>query len=125
MTALTPEQIRRLSFWHDSLPQDIVPCPPLPGWTQADVAIVGAGYTGLWTAYYLARADPALRIVVVEREVAGFGASGRNGGWCSALFPVTHERRSAVAGRDGALAHQRALDANVTEVGRVATAEGI
>lgn len=102
-----------------------MPCPPLPGWTQADVAIVGAGYTGLWTAYYLARADPALRIVVVEREVAGFGASGRNGGWCSALFPVTHERRAAVAGRDGALAHQRALDATVTEVGRVATAEGI
>ena len=50
---------------------------------------MGAGFTGLWTAYYLARADPTLRIVVLEREVAGFGASGRNGGWCSALFPAS------------------------------------
>jgi glycine/D-amino acid oxidase-like deaminating enzyme len=51
------------------------------------VAIVGGGFTGLWTAYYLAEADPSLRVAVVEAEVAGFGASGRNGGWCSALFP--------------------------------------
>ena len=52
---------------------------------QVDVAIVGAGYTGLWTAYYLRRADPTLRIAILESEIAGFGASGRNGGWCSAL----------------------------------------
>ena len=89
------------------------------------MAIVGAGYTGLWTAYYLRRADPGLRIVIVEREFAGFGASGRNGGWCSALFPVSHRRLAAVAGREGALAQQRALDATVTEVGRVVAREGI
>src|SRR5215210_6673013 len=41
-------------------------------------------YSGLWTAYYLLKADPKLRVVIVEREIAGFGASGRNGGWCSA-----------------------------------------
>ncbi len=50
------------------------------------MAIVGAGYTGLWTAYYLARAQPTLRILVLEREIAGFGASGRNGGWVSGFF---------------------------------------
>jgi glycine/D-amino acid oxidase-like deaminating enzyme len=50
------------------------------------VAIVGAGYTGLWTAYYLKRAQPSLEIVVLEREHAGFGASGRNGGWVSGFF---------------------------------------
>ena len=60
-----------------------------PATCDVDVAVVGAGYTGLWTAYYLARADPTLRVVVLEREVAGFGASGRNGGWCSALFPAS------------------------------------
>ena len=54
--------------------------PSLPGSTEADVCIVGAGYTGLWTAYYLNRADPALRIVVLEASFAGYGASGRNGG---------------------------------------------
>ena len=79
------------------------------------MAIVGAGLTGLWTAHYLAEADPSLRIVVVEAEVAGFGASGRNGGWCSALFPLGTPwpgcprptprgavRRDAVLGRRGA-----------------------
>ena len=54
--------------------------PSLPGAAEADVCIVGAGYTGLWTAYYLKRADPGLRIIVLEEAFAGFGASGRNGG---------------------------------------------
>ena len=48
---------------------------------QVDVAIVGGGFSGLWTAYYLIRADPSLRITVLERHYCGFGASGRNGGW--------------------------------------------
>ena len=61
--------------------------PSLPGSTEADVCIVGAGYTGLWTAYYLSRADPALRIVVLEASFAGYGASGRNGGWVTAELP--------------------------------------
>ena len=64
------------SFWHDSLPQPVTPRPTLPGDLEADVVIVGAGYTGLWTAYYLKKADPALRVVVLESEYAGFGASG-------------------------------------------------
>jgi glycine/D-amino acid oxidase-like deaminating enzyme len=102
-----------------------VPRAGLRGPTQADVAIIGAGYTGLWSAYYLAKAAPGLRIVVVEREFAGFGASGRNGGWCSALFPLAHQRLAALAGREGTLAQQRALDDTVTEVGGVAANEGI
>ncbi|MEA2058789.1 MAG: FAD-dependent oxidoreductase, partial [Actinomycetota bacterium] len=57
--------------------------PALPHDADADVVIVGAGYTGLWTAYYLAQGDPSLRIIVLEAETVGFGASGRNGGWCS------------------------------------------
>ena len=64
----------------------------LPGDITADVAIVGAGYTGLWTAYYLHQIDPTLRVVVVEAEFAGFGASGRNGGWLSALLPMSFEK---------------------------------
>ncbi|MFC6341007.1 FAD-dependent oxidoreductase, partial [Nocardioides hankookensis] len=92
--ALTPVDRRdphyeRLSLWHDTVETDWTPRAPLEGDVEADVAIVGAGFTGLWTAHYLAEADPELRVVVLEAETAGFGASGRNGGWCSALFPAS------------------------------------
>ena len=121
------DRYRSLSFWHDSVPDPLTPGDPLPGDRQADVAIVGAGFTGLWTAYYLAKRDPGLRIVVCEREIAGFGASGRNGGWCSALFPVSLAKlaRLSRSGRDGAIGMQRAMNETVDEVGRVAAAEGI
>jgi glycine/D-amino acid oxidase-like deaminating enzyme len=116
---------RSLSLWHDTADDDWTRRPPLPGHRDADVAIVGAGYTGLWTAYYLARADPSLRIVVLEREVAGFGASGRNGGWCSALFPASLGWLSRRYGRDAATAQYRAMRATVDEVGAVAARESI
>ncbi|MEY9889497.1 glycine/D-amino acid oxidase-like deaminating enzyme [Catenulispora sp. MAP5-51] len=106
--------------------------PALAADTDADIAIVGAGYTGLWTAYYLAKADPSLRIVVLEREFAGFGASGRNGGWCSSLFPASLAKVAKVSavgkaggGRERAIALQRALNDTVDEVGRVVADEGI
>ena len=90
------------------------------------MAIVGAGFTGLWTAYYLARADPRLRIVVCEREIAGFGASGRNGGWCSALFPASLAKLERMAGRAAAPSPcSGPCTATVDEVGAVAAAEGI
>jgi glycine/D-amino acid oxidase-like deaminating enzyme len=116
---------RKLSFWHDTVPGTLEPGDPLPGDLDADVAIVGAGYTGLWTAYYLSRADPGLKIAVCEREIAGFGASGRNGGWCSALFPASLGKLERMAGRDAAIGMQAAMQATVDEVGRVAAAEGI
>ena len=67
--------IRSRSFWLDTLGDPFEPRPALRGDLDVDVAIVGAGYTGLWTAYYLTEADPWLRIAVLEAEVAGFGAS--------------------------------------------------
>ncbi len=100
---------RRLSFWWESLPDELAgPArPALPGPTSVDVAIVGAGYTGLWTAYYLAKADPSLSIAVLESETAGFGASGRNGGWASALFPTSLDTVAAASSRESAIALQR------------------
>jgi len=89
------------------------------------VAIVGAGYSGLWTAYYLLGADPSLRVALVEQEIAGFGASGRNGGWCSALFPVSASRLASEHGRDAAVAQYRAMRDSVAEVVRVAATERI
>src|SRR5690606_487310 len=72
---------RDISLWMDQLDEPLAARPSLQADLRADVVIVGAGYTGLWTAYYLKRQAPQLRIVVLEGEIAGFGASGRNGGW--------------------------------------------
>lgn len=112
----------RVSHWFDELPNYR---PPLPGDRDADVCIVGAGYTGLWTAYYLKRADPSLRIAVLEARFAGFGASGRNGGWLSGLVPGDRTRMARQYGRDGVVAWQRALNDAVDEVIDVAAREGI
>lgn len=116
---------RGVSFWLDQLAStgrdDLTPRPPLDGDTTADVAIVGGGLTGLWTAWYLHQADPGLQIVVLEREIAGFGASGRNGGWCSALFPRSASAIAEEHGRDAALALRAAMRDTVDEVGRAAS----
>lgn len=93
--------------------------------TTVDVCIVGAGFTGLWSAYYLLRTDPSLSVLVVDAEHAGFGASGRNGGWVSALYPTPPERLAAAHGDAAARAQYAALRDSVTEVGRVVEAEGI
>ena len=58
---------------------------------QWDVLIVGAGFSGLWSAHHLLERNPELKIAVVEKSTVGSGASGRNGGWASALYPVTEE----------------------------------
>ncbi|GIG27995.1 NAD(P)/FAD-dependent oxidoreductase [Cellulomonas marina] len=123
------EDLRGLSLWWDQVadedPGALVPRPPLDGDTTADVAVVGAGLTGLWTAYYLLEADSSLEVVLVEREVAGYGASGRNGGWCSALFPTSAAALARRHGREGALALRAAMRDTVVEVGGVAAAEEI
>ncbi len=126
MAAALSDDLRRLSLWWDTLPADLrAPIgQPMPGDTTADVAIVGAGYTGLWTAYYLSKADPSLRIVVIEAEQAGFGASGRNGGWASALFPVGLDALARQSSREDAVRMSKAMYDTVDEIGTVATAEG-
>jgi glycine/D-amino acid oxidase-like deaminating enzyme len=116
-----------LSLWHETCGESLAPRAPLPGSIDVDVAIVGAGFTGLWTAYYLTERDPRLRIAVIEKEIAGFGASGRNGGWLSALFPRGRSQLAALPGssRDHAVRLTQAMRGSVSEVGRVAQLEGI
>jgi glycine/D-amino acid oxidase-like deaminating enzyme len=97
----------------------------LEGRLTADVVVVGAGLTGLWTAYYLAERDPSLAVVVLEAEHVGFGASGRNGGWCSALFPTSAATLARRHGGPAATAMRAAMRETVREVGRVCTAESI
>ncbi len=116
---------RGLSLWWDGLSENVVPRPALDAAIDVDVAVVGAGFTGLWTAHALAAADPGVRVAVLEAEVAGFGASGRNGGWCSALFAASDGRIARESGKDAALAMRRAMQNAVDEVGRAASSEGI
>ncbi|MEU6715378.1 FAD-binding oxidoreductase [Nonomuraea sp. NPDC046802] len=99
--------------------------PALPGPRDYDVAIVGGGYTGLWTAYYLKKADPGLRIAILEKEFAGFGASGRNGGWLSAEFAGSRRRHAKARGRQAMIDLQHAMFRGVDEVIEVTRAEGI
>ncbi|MEK9602595.1 MAG: FAD-dependent oxidoreductase, partial [Pontimonas sp.] len=83
---------RGLSLWHESVADDLTRRPPLSPAERAtkwDVIIMGAGYTGLWTALSLIEQSPTTKILILEKEIAGFGASGRNGGWVSALFPAS------------------------------------
>lgn len=87
MTSETSGGGEPVSYWLDASPSPPVR-PSLAGDGSADVAIIGAGFTGLWTAIALADTDPSLRIVVLEAETVGFGASGRNGGFCQAS--LTH-----------------------------------
>ena len=99
--------------------------PALTQDESVDVTIIGAGYTGLWTAYYLLEADPSLKVLVLESEHVGFGASGRNGGWVSALYPVGPKALAGHHGESAARDQYSALRESVEEVGRVAQLEGI
>jgi glycine/D-amino acid oxidase-like deaminating enzyme len=116
---------RKLSFWHDSVPGTLQPRAALRGDVTTNIAIVGAGYTGLWTAYYLKRANPELDITLLEAEIAGFGASGRNGGWCSAYFSGIEHWLDDPSHRESAIRLQKLMFKTVEDVGRVAEQESI
>lgn len=114
----------QVSFWYRDTGVP-VRRPTLNGRLDVDVAIVGGGYTGMWTAYYLKKDQPDLRIAVLEKEFAGFGASGRNGGWLSAEPPGQMRRYAKAHGWPAAVAMQKEMFASVDEVITVASAEGI
>ncbi|UOO89716.1 FAD-binding oxidoreductase [Vitreoscilla massiliensis] len=108
-------------YWFEETPSR----PQLSADISADVAIVGAGYTGLWTAYYLLKQQPSLRVVIIEREHVGYGASGRNGGWASAIFPISLHKVAQNSSHQQALDLQYALNDTVDELARVLQAEHI
>ena len=120
-----PTKRGEVSFWY----ADIGGLPerraPLDGDCGADICIIGAGYTGLWAAYYLKKADPGLDIVIVEKEFAGFGASGRNGGWLTGGFAWSHEKYLRGGSEQGVRDLVQAMAGTVDEVIGVAEAESI
>lgn len=118
---------RSKSLWWSTLPEELATSTryALHSDIDVDVVIVGAGYTGLWTAYYLQQRDPNLNIAILDAEVAGYGASGRNGGWCSAYFPTEIDKLGRIHGRESARAMQDAMHDTVTEIENVVKAQGI
>jgi len=113
------------SFWLEDAGEELAPRPAMQRSEEVDVAILGGGYTGLWTAYYLLRHNPGLKVAVVEREIAGYGASGRNGGWCSPRFPVSASAMAKRWGADAARGVLLALQTAVDEIRDVSEREGI
>lgn len=111
------------SYWLASSPYE--ESPPLEGSTKVDVAVVGGGFCGLSTAYYLKGADPSLRVAVLEDKVVGYGASGRNGGFATTLMGFT---LSITALRFGKRKAKQAYDFGhraVDHVGQMVDAHGI
>jgi glycine/D-amino acid oxidase-like deaminating enzyme len=116
---------RRRSLWLDTLGEPLMPRPPLEGSVDCDVAVVGGGFVGLWTAYSLVRAAPSLRVVLVEAEIAGYGAAGRNAGFVSAGIAGEARVYRERVGDAGVIRAERAMIDAVDEVGRVVAEEGI
>src|SRR6266446_2471594 len=121
MTGVT--RYEDVSYWLESCGDDLTPRESLDTTERADVAILGGGCSGLWTAYYLLRADPSLRVTVLEAEIVGFGASGRNGAWCTSGSGP--DLLAARFGRDAARDVHDAMVDTVDEVGRVCADEHI
>lgn len=116
---------RNISYWFDSLDEEVKAAPSSLRPDEVDVVIVGAGFTGLWTAYYLHQQAPELDIAVFEQETVGFGASGRNGGWCLGAIVGIAGLIGREKSREQGLAFQRLAFETVDEVGRVTAEEGI
>ena len=122
---MTTKDYQTYSFWLETCGDDLTPRPALSGSVDVDVAILGAGFSGLWTAYYLLKHDPSLRVAIAEAEIAGFGASGRNGAWCTSEFPTGPSIVAKKYGRERAIALVRAMFDTVDDIHRVASTEGI
>lgn len=104
-------------YWLETAPE--VPDPPLKEDLKADVCIVGGGFTGLWTAYELKAADPAMKLVVIEGDEIAHGASGRNGGFAMTLLDMSLYHFVKSVGADAAKAAHKAVSESVEVIGRV------
>jgi glycine/D-amino acid oxidase-like deaminating enzyme len=106
---------RNSILWWETEP--VAPGPPLRGTERADVCVVGGGYTGLWTAYFLKQAEPALEVAVVERSWAGSGASGHNDGYAMTVLDMSLHHLVEHHGPERAGAAHEAVARSVVEIG--------
>lgn len=107
-----------ISLWQKG--QSINYRPALNGSKDFDVAIIGAGFSGLWSAYHLKQFQPELKIAIFEKEYVGFGASGRNGGWASAEYPTSNKRLIKEHGIESYKALRDAITKSIDEIGQIA-----
>lgn len=119
------DRYRSRSLWLDGIDDSLAPRAALKTDTSVDVAIIGGGFTGLWTAYSLLIKNPAMRVAIVEKEIVGFGASGRNGGWASALFAGSREAMAKTQGVEGVLRMNQAMIESINDIERTCIREGI
>lgn len=117
------EYYKSRSFWMESCEEQLNPRPKLTKSISSDVAILGAGFTGLWIAYYLKSKQPELKISILEKDIAGYGASGRNGGWCSPKFSLSPHEMIKRYGVDIARQLNQSLFDAVNEIGKVIETE--
>lgn len=121
----TIEWYRTRSLWLEGALENSIRRPALDRDMRADVAIVGGGLIGIWLAHTLAVEAPNLNVIVLERDVVGFGAAGRNGGWIGAGLAGAPGRYAKRSGwdivRDGAALFREA----VALIGQTAAEEGI
>ena len=118
MASIVPRPGDVRSFWlQEALDADPgAPCPPLTQRVSADVCIVGGGFAGLWTAHELLDRDPGLRIALLEADICGGGASGRNGGFVSSSWHDL-DGLCRLYGEEPGVRYARALADQVAEVG--------
>jgi glycine/D-amino acid oxidase-like deaminating enzyme len=113
------------SLWRDAAINDAAPREKLNSDIETDVAIIGAGFSGLWTAYYLKRLMPNSQIVIIDANEVGFGASGRNGGWCSGFMPNSIDELAELHGREAAVKMYKQSFATLDEIESVLVNENI
>ena len=113
------------SLWRDAVINDAAPREKLSSDIETDVAIVGAGFSGLWTAYYIKKLMPNSKIVIIDANEVGFGASGRNGGWCSGFMPNSIDELAELHGREAAIEMYRQSFATLDEIESVLVNENI
>ena len=119
------QNAREAPLWLDSFDESLHGRKPLAGPVSVDVAIIGGGYSGLWTAYYLLENDPSLRVLIIEKEFCGYGASGRNGGWCEGALAGGTEKYAKRSTMGEALRLERTMFETVDEIQRVLDSEDI
>ncbi|MGA3361432.1 MAG: FAD-dependent oxidoreductase [Solirubrobacteraceae bacterium] len=116
---------RSSSLWLDQFDGSLAPRPSLAGDRACDVAIVGAGFTGLWTAYYLSVLQPDLDVTVLEREIVGYGPSGRNGGWATGGVSGSAAAYGCTAGDERMARAVAATHSAIDEIATVVAREQI
>ena len=115
---------RHRSYWLQEVAGDAPDAAPLRGREKADVAIIGGGYVGLWTAIRIKEAEPQCDIVILEQDICGGGASGRNGGFVLSWWPKLASL-GKIVGNDEAIRVARGSEQAIAEIGEFCVAHKI